>query len=61
MLYELVAGQMPFVPRGARVSPYTVLNRVLEGPPRPLAELAPRAPRPTPNSSPASANRASAA
>ncbi|MEQ1893771.1 MAG: serine/threonine-protein kinase, partial [Planctomycetota bacterium] len=44
MLYELLAGQMPFVPRGARVSPYTVLNRVLEGPPRPLAELAPRAP-----------------
>ncbi|WP_419192454.1 WD40 repeat domain-containing serine/threonine protein kinase [Engelhardtia mirabilis] len=44
MLYELIAGQVPFVPAGARVSPYTVLMRVLEGPPRALAEVAPRAP-----------------
>jgi serine/threonine protein kinase/formylglycine-generating enzyme required for sulfatase activity len=44
MLYELLAGHMPFVPGGARVSPHAVLMRVLEGPPRPLSELAPRAP-----------------
>jgi len=44
MLYELLAGEMPFVPRGARVSPHMVLMRQLEGPPRPLAELAPRTP-----------------
>ena len=45
MLYQLLAGEMPYVPRDARVSPYTVLMRVIEGPPRSLRELAPAAPQ----------------
>ncbi|MCB9916160.1 MAG: serine/threonine protein kinase, partial [Planctomycetes bacterium] len=44
MLYELLAGEPPYLPPGARLSPHTVLARVLDGPPRPLAELAPEAP-----------------
>ncbi|MEW6074621.1 MAG: bifunctional serine/threonine-protein kinase/formylglycine-generating enzyme family protein [Planctomycetota bacterium] len=44
MLYHLLAGQMPYVPPGARVNNYAVWSRVQEGPPRPLAELAPDAP-----------------
>jgi formylglycine-generating enzyme required for sulfatase activity/serine/threonine protein kinase len=44
MLYQLLAGQAPFVPPGARVSARTVLARVLEGPPRPVHELAPQTP-----------------
>jgi hypothetical protein len=45
MLYELLSGDMPYVPRDARVSPHSVLMRVIEGPPRPLRELAPTAPQ----------------
>jgi serine/threonine protein kinase/formylglycine-generating enzyme required for sulfatase activity len=41
MLYQLISGQMPFVPNGVRVSPHAVLARAVEGPPRPLYELAP--------------------
>ena len=44
MLYELLAGEPPFVPRGANVPAGLVLMRVVEGPPAPLAEKAPRAP-----------------
>ncbi|MBL8693988.1 MAG: SUMF1/EgtB/PvdO family nonheme iron enzyme [Planctomycetes bacterium] len=44
MLYQLISGQMPFVPPGVRVSAHAVLLRVIDGPPRPLVELAPRAP-----------------
>lgn len=44
MIYELVAGQMPYVAPGTQVGPYTLVRRVTEGPPKPLAELAPRAP-----------------
>ncbi|MBK7875282.1 MAG: SUMF1/EgtB/PvdO family nonheme iron enzyme [Planctomycetes bacterium] len=44
MLYHLLAKQMPFVPANARVSAHAVLMRVLDGPPRPLIELTPRAP-----------------
>ncbi len=44
MLYHLLARQMPFVPRGTRPSQHAVLMRLLEGPPRSLVELAPRAP-----------------
>lgn len=36
MLYELLAGHVPYVPSGARLSARTVLARVLEGPPAPL-------------------------
>jgi serine/threonine protein kinase/formylglycine-generating enzyme required for sulfatase activity len=44
MLYQLLAGQVPFMPSGARIGPHMLLMRVLEGPPKPLAELAPEAP-----------------
>ncbi len=44
MLYHLLAGHMPYVPKGARFNTYAVWNRVQEGPPRPLHELAPDAP-----------------
>ncbi len=44
MLYHLLAAQMPFIPRNAKVSARTVLMRVLEGPPLPVATLAPDAP-----------------
>ena len=42
MLYQLLTGGVPFVPPGARISPRTLLLRVLEGPPKPIRELAPR-------------------
>jgi len=44
ILYQLLAGQPPYEQPGARVSPYTVLQWVLSGPPRALAELAPGTP-----------------
>ena len=44
MLYHLLAGQMPYVPPGARLNNYAVWQRVQEGPPRPLHELATTAP-----------------
>lgn len=36
MLYQLLTGQIPFVPPGARISPRTLLMRVIEGPPPPV-------------------------
>ena len=39
MLYHLLTGQTPYVPSGARMSKYTVLARVIEGPPSPMQEL----------------------
>jgi len=44
MLYELVTGQIPFVPDKAPVSPYAILMRLRDGPPRAAHELAPHAP-----------------
>src|SRR6185436_8379713 len=44
MLYELLSGTVPYVPRGARISKHTVLARVLEGPPTPIAKLDAKAP-----------------
>ncbi len=44
ILYHLLAGEMPFVPSGTRVPAQLVLMRALDGPPKPLAELAPDAP-----------------
>ncbi|MCB9898536.1 MAG: protein kinase [Planctomycetes bacterium] len=44
MLYHLVGGQAPYLEPGVRVSPNSVLRWVLEGPPKPLAQLAPEAP-----------------
>ena len=44
ILYELLAGQMPYVRPGARVSARTIHLAVLQGPPQPLEELAPATP-----------------
>ncbi len=44
MLYHLLTGQMPFVPTGARASQHSILMRLLEGPPKPLHEVAPLTP-----------------
>ncbi|TAH38488.1 MAG: hypothetical protein EYC70_03685 [Planctomycetota bacterium] len=43
MLYELLSGQMPYLPPGARLSPLAILLAVQEGPPKPVLELAPAA------------------
>ncbi len=45
MLYELLTAQLPYLPPGARVAPWVVLARLVEGPPRPVLEVAPSAPR----------------
>ncbi|MFO0980343.1 MAG: SUMF1/EgtB/PvdO family nonheme iron enzyme [Planctomycetota bacterium] len=39
MLYQVLTGEMPYVPRGAKVSSRTILMRVIEGPPRSVSEL----------------------
>ena len=44
ILYQLLTGRMPYVKPGARVSPRTILARVLDGPPVPITSLAPRVP-----------------
>lgn len=44
ILYEILAGQMPYVERGARMSPHTVLAMVIAGPPRELDRIAPDVP-----------------
>ena len=41
MLYHMLSGRMPYVPPGERVSPYTVLNAVRQGPPTTLHEIDP--------------------
>src|SRR5262245_8909309 len=40
MLYHLLTGEMPFVTPGAKVSQHMVLRWALEGPPKPLTQLA---------------------
>jgi len=40
ILYYLLSGQVPYVGEGERVSPHTVLTRVLQGAPNPLSKLA---------------------
>ncbi len=44
ILYYMHTGQAPYVKPGERVSPHTVLSRVLEGPPTPVETLAPHEP-----------------
>ncbi len=44
MLYHLLSHQMPYCPKGAFVSPRTVLSARLNGPPPPILDLAPEAP-----------------
>jgi len=43
MLYHLLSGQAPYVPVGTRPTAGAVLQMLIEGPPRRLAVLAPRA------------------
>ncbi len=44
MLYHLLAGQLPYMPPGVKLSNYAIWYRVQEGPPTPLHELAPEVP-----------------
>jgi formylglycine-generating enzyme required for sulfatase activity len=44
ILYHLLCGQMPYVPKGARASHHTVLAAHLMGPPKPVLEIDPTAP-----------------
>jgi serine/threonine protein kinase/formylglycine-generating enzyme required for sulfatase activity len=44
MLYHLLTGHAPFMAPGARLNNYAVWQRVQEGPPKPLHEVAPRVP-----------------
>jgi formylglycine-generating enzyme required for sulfatase activity len=44
MLYHLLTGQVPYVPPGAKMSAHEILWRAIEGPPRPVHELAPEVP-----------------
>lgn len=44
ILYQLLTGMSPYAIPHQAMTPHTVLARVLEGPPRPIAELNPAAP-----------------
>ena len=44
ILYNLLTGQAPYVEPGARISPHTILARVLDGPPKRIHTLNPKAP-----------------
>ena len=44
ILYQLLAGQMPYVPPDAKLNAYAIWALVQQGPPTPLAKLAPKAP-----------------
>ena len=44
ILYNLLTGQAPYVEPGARISPHTILARVLDGPPKRIYALNPKAP-----------------
>src|SRR5262249_41075530 len=44
MLYHLLTGQRPYVAPGVKVSPRTILQWVVDGPPRPVHHLNPRVP-----------------
>ena len=44
MLYELLSGEMPYAGADENVSQQLVLSMLVQGPPRPIAKVAPRAP-----------------
>ena len=44
MLYQLLSGQMPYVPTGSRLDNYAIWYQVQKGPPDPLHEIAPETP-----------------
>ncbi len=43
ILYHLLSGHPPYVEEGARVPSHLILKWVVDGPPKPLSEVAPRA------------------
>ncbi len=43
MLYHLLAGEAPYVPKSSRLNNYAIWAQVQQGPPKPLHELAPTA------------------
>ena len=45
VLYTLLAGRPPYVPPSGKASPLSILGKVIEGPPQPVREIAPSAPR----------------
>ncbi|MEQ1895163.1 MAG: serine/threonine-protein kinase, partial [Planctomycetota bacterium] len=45
MLYHLLTGTPPYVPRGSRPDKYAILAQLAEGPPPPVTTLEPEAPR----------------
>jgi formylglycine-generating enzyme required for sulfatase activity/serine/threonine protein kinase len=44
ILYHLLTGALPYVPRGKRLSPHVVFMSLIHGPPPPVHQLAPNAP-----------------
>jgi len=44
MLYHLLAGQMPYAPRGKKMTAQAILRLVQSGPPKPLNDLVPQLP-----------------
>jgi WD40 repeat protein/serine/threonine protein kinase len=44
ILYTLLTGQPPYVSSGSRLSPHTILAMVIQGPPKPVLDLNPKAP-----------------
>ncbi len=44
MLYHLLAGHMPYVPKGARLNNYAIWGLVQQGPPASIAQLSPETP-----------------
>jgi WD40 repeat protein/serine/threonine protein kinase len=44
ILYAIITGETPYVPRGSKPSSHAVLARVLEGPPTPIEKLCAAAP-----------------
>ncbi|MEW6746258.1 MAG: SUMF1/EgtB/PvdO family nonheme iron enzyme [Planctomycetota bacterium] len=42
VLYHLLAGHSPYVPRDSRMTPHTILAAVGQGPPQPLHEINPK-------------------
>jgi serine/threonine protein kinase/formylglycine-generating enzyme required for sulfatase activity len=44
ILYHLLTGTLPYVPRGKKLNQFVVLNMLIHGPPTPVRQLAPDAP-----------------
>jgi serine/threonine protein kinase len=46
ILYTLLAGRPPYVPADGKASPLSIIGKVIEGPPLPVREIDPAAPKP---------------